>query len=247
MLSDTVNTLAVIPARGGSKRVPGKNVKEVGGKPLIAHTIDQAARADRIDRAIVSTDDDEIADIAREYGGDVPFDRPESLATDDATSPPVIEHALDWVETNGKSPETVVMLQVTTPLRTADDIDETVQTLHANEQVSSALTVSEFDTPPQWALEMADDGRVNSHFDHDVLWVDEIPRSQDLETLYYPDGAVFAADVETFRETTSFYTETTLGVEMPPERSLDIDEPYELELARQLIETREADPNGDGE
>lgn len=242
-----MNTLAVIPARGGSKRVPRKNVREVGGKPLIAHTIDQAAQADRIDRAIVSTDDDEIADTAREYGGDVPFERPESLATDDATSPPVIEHALDWIEAKGEPPDTVVMLQVTSPLRTADDIDETVQTLHGNDEATSAISVSNFDTPPYWALEMGDDGRVNSHFDREVLWVDDIPRSQDFETLYYPNGAVFAADVEVFREVGRFYTETTVGVEMPPERSLDIDEPYELELVRHLFEARETEQERNGE
>lgn len=233
-----MDTFAVIPARGGSSRVPRKNVREVGGKPLIAHTIEQAAESETIDRAIVSTDDDEIASVAREYGGDVPFARPAELATDEATSPPVVEHALQWVEDRGESPDVVVMLQVTTPLRTARDIDEAVRKLRDRPEATSLVSVTEFGDPPYWAVEM-DDGVLRPHFDEDVLWTDDIPRSQDLPTLFHPNGAIFAARTDEFHDAVNFYTDVTIGFEMPPERSVDIDEAFELELVRSLFEARD--------
>ena len=241
-----MDVFAVIPARGGSKRIENKNVREVDGKPLIAHTLDQVSAASSIDRAIVSTDSQTIADAARRYGGDVPFERPAELADDEATSPPVVEHALEWVRGTGADPDIVVMLQVTTPLRTADDIDGAVEKLRSREDATSIVSVTEFDTPPYWAVEKDDSGNLTSYFEEDVLWVDEIPRSQDLKTLYYPNGAVFAARTEVFENELNFYTESTLSFEMPPQRSFDIDEPWELDLVRQIFESRRKDIESDG-
>ncbi|SFG17222.1 N-acylneuraminate cytidylyltransferase [Halopelagius inordinatus] len=233
-----MDTLAVVPARGGSSRVPRKNLREVAGKPLIAHTLEQAAESEALDRTIVSTDDEEIQMTAREYGGEVPFTRPAELATDEATSPPVVEHALDWVERHVGSPDIVVMLQVTTPLRTAQDIDDAVAKIRNHSEATSLVSISEYDEPPYWAVETEDDV-LRPHFDRDVLWTDNIPRSQDLPTLYHPNGAIFAARTEAFREEINFYTDVTIGYEMPPERSIDIDEPFELELVRTLMESNE--------
>ncbi|MFB6129201.1 MAG: cytidylyltransferase domain-containing protein [Salinigranum sp.] len=232
----TVDVFAVVPARGGSTRIPGKNLKSIGGKPLIAHTIEQAAAAETIDRAVVSTDDDRIRAVAEDHGGDVPFARPAELATDEATSPPVVEHALEWIEARGESPSIVVMLQVTSPLRTAADIDEAVTELRDCGGADSLVSVSRFDTPPYWALETDGDGMLHSHFEREVLWADEVVRSQDLPTLYHPNGAIFAARTGPFRDALNFYTESTLSYEMPPERSVDIDTPFDLELARSLVE-----------
>jgi CMP-N-acetylneuraminic acid synthetase len=233
-----MDVFAVIPARGGSTRVPRKNVRTLGEKPLIAHTLDQAADSELIDRTIVSTDDDEIARVAEAHGGSVPFERPAELSTDESTSPPVIEHALDWVESSGAAPDVVVMLQVTTPFRTTDDIDNAIDMLRNHSDATSVVSVAEFDVPPYWAIERDETGLLSEHFDAGVLWTDDIPRSQDFETLYYPNGAVFAAHTEAFREAVSFYTDETVGYVMPPERSLDIDEPHELELARALYRYR---------
>lgn len=232
----SVDVFAVIPARGGSKRVPNKNIRDVDGKPLIAHSIEQATAAETIDRAVVSTDDSEIAAIAREYGGDVPFKRPSRLATDEAKSPPVVEHALDWIESNGESPAIVAMLQVTTPLRTQDDIDRAIRMLRHNEQAESVISVTEYDTPPYWAVEQGSDGFLQPHFEEDVLWTDDAPRSQDLPCLFMPNGAIFAAKTEVFRNECSFYTDSTATYEMPPRRAIDIDEPFELKIVRSLFE-----------
>lgn len=235
-----MDVFAVIPARGGSTRIPNKNLKCVGGTPLIAHTIRQAESSSTIDRCVVSTDDDEIAAVAEEYGGNVPFMRPTELATDEATSPPVVKHALEWFEDRGNSPDIVVMLQVTSPLRTGDDIDGAVEQLH-DDDASSVVSVAEFKTPPQWALELDDDGNLSAHFDEELFWTDDIPRSQDLRTLYHPNGAVFAAEVATFHQECNFYTTNTIGYEMPPDRSIDIDEPFDLELVKALFESRNVD------
>jgi CMP-N-acetylneuraminic acid synthetase len=230
-----MDVFAVIPARSGSTRVPQKNIKKVGGKPLIAHTIEQSHNAKTIDRTIVSTDDNEIAAIADQYGGEVPFERPPELATDDASSLDVIEHALDWIiKTEGK-PRIVAMLQVTTPLRTATDIDSAIQRLQHSTSAQSVVSVSEFLIPPLWSVKKNEDGFLTAYFEPDVLWKNTIPRSQDLPDVKHPNGAVFAATVDAFYDQHSFYTDRTLEYEMPPERSIDIDEPFELEIARALI------------
>jgi N-acylneuraminate cytidylyltransferase len=230
----TLRTLTVIPARGAPKRVPGKNTKEVAGKPLIAHTIDQTRAAERIDRAIVSTDDSEIGRVAREHGGDVPFDRPAELATDTAPTSDVITHALDWLADRGETFDVVCLVQVTSPLRTAEDIDATVSKL-VESDAESSISISKYMTPPQWAVTENTDGYLSEYFEPNHLWAEDIVRSQDTPELSHPNGAVFAATVEAWREYESFYTPRTVGYEMPPERSFDVDEPWELELVRALM------------
>lgn len=231
----TRRTLAIIPARGGSKRVPRKNVREVAGKPLIAHTIEQAAAADRIDRAVVSTDDEEIADVAEEHGGEVPFTRPAELATDTATLADTVTHALDRLQDDQHRYDRLCTLQVTSPLRTPEDIDGTLAKLEET-GADSCLTISEYVTPPQWAVAKDETGSLYEFFDFDTLWTDEPDRSQDIPELHHPNGAVFAASTEAWQTYESFYTPHTVGYGMPPERSFDIDEPWELDIVRSLLE-----------
>jgi len=229
------NTLAIIPARGGSKRVPRKNIKQVAGKPLIAHTITHAKKATSVDRAIVSTDDEEIADIAAQYGGDVPFMRPAELATDTAGTAGVITHAVEWATDRGEQFDTVCLLQTTSPLRTPDDIDDAIARLRTTE-AESVVSIAAYSNPPHWAVEETNEGQLSEFFETDSLWSDALDRTQDLPELYYPNGAVYAATTEAWREHESFYTPETVGYRMPPERSFDIDEPWELELVRSLME-----------
>lgn len=237
-MTDLGRTLAVIPARGGSTRIPRKNLRTVAGKPLIAHAISQTADAERIDRTIVSTDDEEIASVAREYGGDVPFLRPGELATDTAPTAGVIAHALDWLAEQGDVYGTVCLIQTTTPLRTPDDIDGALSRL-AESGAASVISISEYVTAPHWALDSDEDGFLSEYFDQDVLWTDTPNRTQDLPSLKHPNGAVFAAPVETWREHESFYTERTVGYEMSRIRSFDVDEPWELELVRSIANSLE--------
>lgn len=228
-------TLAVIPARGGSKRIPRKNLCEVAGRPLIAHTIQQAEDADEIDRAIVSTDDEEIAEVASEYGGDVPFKRPAELATDTATLAETITHVLEWITQEDSLYNHICSLQVTSPLRTPTDIDEALTCL-ADSSANSCVSISEYVTPPQWAVTPDEDEFLHEFFDYELLWTEQPSRSQDIPELYHPNGAIFAATAEAWKAHESFYTPRTIGYRMPPERSFDIDEPWELELVRNLMD-----------
>lgn len=232
----TPSVLAVIPARGGSKRVTRKNLREIDGKPLIAHTIDHADASDRVTKAVVSTEDEEIKRTAREYGGSVPFDRPASLATDTADTTPVVSHAIDWYEERGETFEVVCLLQVTSPLRRPEDIDSALSRLEGSD-ARSIVSTSEYADPPQWAMETDENGYLVKYFDEDQFDSDEDDgRSKDLRTLRHPNGAVFAATLSSWRDEPGFYTDKTIEYQMPPERSIDIDEPWELTLARCLFE-----------
>jgi CMP-N-acetylneuraminic acid synthetase len=225
------DTLGVIAARGGSKRIPRKNLAEVGGKPLLAYAIEQARSARRVDRAIVSTEDAEIREVAREHDGDVPFDRPDRLATDTATTNQVVLHALDWFDERGETFDVVCSLPVTAPFREPEDIDGAIERL-LDSGASSVVGVTEFDPPPFWALRTDNRGFLRPYFDEVSLW--GRTRSQEVPALKRPNGAVFAAEVNPFRECESFYTNRTIGYEMPRGRSIDIDEPIDLRIARSL-------------
>ncbi len=137
-----MDVLGVIPVRSGSKRIPDKNIRELGGKPLLAHTIEQARASSVLDRCIISTDDKEIAAVARDHGGDVPFLRPDRLATDTASSADVVAHALEWVNEQGYKPTIGVLLQVTTPFRTSTDIDEAIKKLQQSPEAMSLVAVT---------------------------------------------------------------------------------------------------------
>jgi len=217
--------------------VPNKNIREVGGKPLIAHTIEQTDESEMLDRTVVSTEDDEIAEVAQSHGGKVPFKRPEELATDTASTNDVILHALNWFRERGETFDIVATVQTTTPFRTSEDIDGSLREL-AESEADSVVSVSKFDVPPVWAVTESENGFLRPYMEEDYIWTDKTLRSQDTPELYHPNGAVFAARVSEFREQESFYTERTLGYEMPRSRSLDIDEPFDLELARALMKHR---------
>lgn len=230
----TESTLGIIPARAGSKRVEKKNIRDVGGKPILAHTIEQASNASALDHVIVSTEDKGIQDIARAYEGNVPFRRPRDLATDDVTNNEVVEHALNWFESRDEVFEYVCLLPVTTPFRDETDIDQAVRKLH-DSSADSIISVTTYETPLFWAVK-CDEDQIKPYFD-DNPW--EKTRTQEFPTLHHPNGALFAARVAAFENAGSFYTEETIAYEMPQERSLDIDEPFDLEVARALMEWRQ--------
>jgi len=226
------DVLGIIAARGGSKRVPRKNIREVGGKPLLAFAIEDATAADTVDKVIVSTEDDEIVSAANEWGAETPFTRPEELASDDATTDDVVAHALEWFEERGTTFSEVCSIPVTTPFREPEDIDETVELLRQT-GAKSAMSIAGYDSPPFSAVGFnEDDHSISPYFEESNLWIET--QAQKVPTLYHPNGAVFAATVSGFREHESFYTDETVGYEMPPERSLDIDVPQDLKTARAL-------------
>jgi CMP-N-acetylneuraminic acid synthetase len=226
------DVLGVIAARGGSKRIARKNLAKVGGKPLLAYAIEHARSADHVSRVCVSTEDAEIREIAQDYSGEVPFERPDWLANDTATTNEVILHALDWFDERGETFDVVCSIPVTAPFREPDDIDEAIARL-LDSDATSVVGVTEFDPPPFWALTTDGSGFLRPYFDEVSPW--QRTRSQEVPTLHRPNGAVFAAEISPFRECESFYTDRTIGYEMPPERSIDIDEQIDLRIARALM------------
>ena len=225
--------LGIVPARSGSKRVQRKNLKEIGGTPLLGHAIQQGSAAEHIDELVVSTDDPEMQAVAQDYGGSVPFDRPAELATDDATLDEVTAHAVKWFTERDEHFDVVCAIPTTTPFREPSDIDGAITRL-AEADAESVVTVCEFDMPPFWAFETEND-RIRPYFDTNP-W--KKTQTQDFPTLLYPNGALFGATIAAFESVHGFYTDETTYYEMPRQRSLDIDEPYDLELARALAAWR---------
>lgn len=219
--------LGLILARGGSKAIPGKNLAPVAGRPLIAWSIECGLASRHLDRLIVSTDSDDIADVARQWGAEVPFMRPASLAGDEATSAAGALHAVEAV---GEDYDYVVLLQPTSPMRAVGDIDGAIEKC-VDAGAASCATVCEATESP-WRAYVLD----NADVMHPVIPQGKIERRQDLEVAYVPNGAVFVASVQHLAHTMQFYNDGTLAYVMPRERSLDVDTPFDLQLIRLLME-----------
>ncbi len=208
-----MSLLALIPARGGSKGIPRKNVKELCGKPLIAWSIEAAQKSKNIDRLVISTEDEEIADIAQSYGAEVPFLRPAELAKDETPSITIVLHALEQFS----EVEQILLLQPTSPLRTTSDIDEIVK-LSREHQAPAAVSVCESSKHPYWMFSFGKD-RILSPFTGNPI----ATRRQDLPKAYILNGALYLAKTDWIQQNRSFFSPETIGYVMPPERSVDID------------------------
>ncbi|MDE0836947.1 MAG: acylneuraminate cytidylyltransferase family protein [Akkermansiaceae bacterium] len=211
--------LAIIPARGGSKGLPGKNIRLLAGVPLIAHTIRAALEADTVSRILVSTDDEDIAAVARESGAEVPFLRPPELSDDKAFGVDVCLHALAHAEdVLDYHPEFVILLQPTSPMRHASDINAAVSLLCKSgaDSVVSLKPVTEY---PQWMKKMDGQQRISSLFDDLEL----TSSRQDLEKSYLLNGAIYLSTAAALKKNRSFYGGDTRGYVMPEDRSIDID------------------------
>lgn len=232
-MADGEAVLGLIPARGGSKTIPGKNLVSLLGKPLLAYTAEAALASKSLDRVLVSTDDDAIAAAARDMGLDVPFIRPADLAGDETPMLPVIAHALKWCESDGMAVTAVVLLQPTSPLRQARHIDGAVGQLL---DFDAETVVSVVAVPHRYAPESAmttSDGRLTPFSDGPMIL-----RRQDKLLVYARNGpAVLAVRTEVIRRG-ALYGDPTLGYEMDATSSLDIDEPEDLWLAEQYIRRR---------
>jgi CMP-N,N'-diacetyllegionaminic acid synthase len=233
------SVLAIITARGGSKGIPGKNIADLGGKPLIAWTIEAARRAPAISRTIVSTDDEQIAAIARQWGAEVPFIRPPELARDDTPGIAPVLHALQWLkEHEGIETDDVMLLQPTSPLRTAEDI-EAAAGLIDQRNGDSVVSVCEVKNHPYWTMKLEPDGRLSSFLDLDLGTMQRnFPRRQDLPPAYAENGAIFLARYAIVVKRQSFYGNHLCGYIMPVSRSLDIDAPHDLRLAQILLQKK---------
>jgi pseudaminic acid cytidylyltransferase len=215
--------VAIIPARGGSKRLPRKNIIDFFGKPIIAWTIEAAKQSNLFDAVIVSTEDDEIKDIARKYGAEID-DRAQELATDDAR---VLDVCVDLLNReNMKDVDILCVLYATAPLRSAQDIQKTVELL-SRETCDFALACTTYDLPVHQAL------KVNDNADVRPMWPELIEeRSSDIGTVVVDNGSTYAVFVPAFLNEKTFYGPNLKAHIMPREFSQDIDEEHDLELAK---------------
>ena len=218
--------LAVIPARGGSKGVPRKNIRPAGGKPLIAWMIAAAKGSGYIDRLILSSDDTEIIETAKKFNCDVPFIRPAELARDDSSASDVILHALE----NIPGFDYVMLLQPTSPLTQSCDIDSCIASCISS-QAPAAVSVTTPGKNPYWMFRMEKGDTLVPLHGKSYL---QQPR-QKLPSVVVPTGAVYIAEAQWFLMHRSFYSDATKGVVIPEERSIDIDTELDLKLFELIL------------
>lgn len=228
--------LAIIPARGGSKGVPGKNIADFGGKPMIAWTIEAARVAELIDRIWVSTDDQEIADCAEKYGVQVPWLRPDELATDAAPVILALVNAVEQLkEKEGYLPDYVLLLQPNVPFRTAEDMDNVIK-MALDKDADSVVSVCEAQVHPYLSKKINEQGLLENFIE---IPVSELQMNrQNLPEAYELNGALYLAKTELLLAQKSFYGDKTFAYIMPAERSIDIDTPWDMYLARLVINDR---------
>lgn len=217
--------LAIIPARGGSVGLPGKNIRPLGGRPLIAWTVRAALVSGCFDRVIVSTDSEEIAAAALDAGAEVPFLRPAQLATGEARSADVVRHALDQVRPVDK----FALLQPTSPFRSAQHIRSALAVLEKS-RASSLVSVCS-GKPLQWHYHLSEGALLQP-----VSAAGRVNKRQDAQPIFSPNGAIYMCDVAAFRAADSFFLADTVGFEMNHIDSLDIDDPTDFDLASAVVE-----------
>lgn len=223
--------VAIIPARGGSKGLPGKNIMPLSGKPLIGYTIEAAQQSNLITDIILSTDDREIAEIAASFGADVPFLRPDHLAGDNCSAIDAYIYTIDKLNTEfGYSISDFIVLQPTSPLRSSYDITEAVN-LFKTKDADSVISVQKAVHPPVWAKKIRSDGVLVNYFKSDMY----NKNRQEIEKAYMPNGAIFIFKYEMLKSEYGYYYEKTYPFVMPAERSIDIDTQLDFDIAEFLL------------
>lgn len=224
--------LAIIPARGGSKGLPEKNIKDLFGKPLIGWSIEQAYGSKYIDEIIVSTDDKKIADIAVQYKAKVPYLRPKKLALDETPTFDVVEELLENLrKREGDLAEYLILLQPTSPLKTSEDIDKAFELFIKYKQTKALVSISGVDENP-YQMKILDEAGYIRNFMTNGL---DNRRRQDLPIVYKPNGAIYIMKTKVLLEERTFFPDKTIGYIMPKERSIDIDDSIDFKLAEIII------------
>lgn len=223
--------LALIPARGGSKGIPRKNIRLVGNKPLIAWTIEAARESELVSRTLVSTEDQEIADIAQQYGAEVPCYRPENLAEDTSDTLDAVLYTLDFLEQKeGYTPDYVVLLQPTSPLRRSEDIDAAIR-FTIERHADSVVSICEAKPHPLLSKTLTLNGSLMDY----IPGASDYSRRQDFPAVYSLNGALYINRISSLRKDRKFILPDTYGFIMPEEWSLDIDAPFDLFIADLIL------------
>jgi pseudaminic acid cytidylyltransferase len=221
--------IAIIPARGGSKRIPKKNMRDFHGKPMIAYAISKAKESNLFDDIIVSTDCEEIANCALKYGASVPFIRPAELSNDMAMTIPVLQHAESWLEQNNILPDFLCCMYPTTPLLAVESIEEGYEKIRSNKDRMLCLSVFKANSQFYRAVSITEDGRVK------MLWPENYnERSQDLPSVYHDAGQFYWWRSGAFSVINRLFCDESIVVEVPSNVCVDIDEPADWALAESL-------------
>lgn len=231
---DGKRVLALVPARGGSKGLPRKNVRSLGGRPLVAWPIRAALESRLVDRVILSTDDEEIAECGRAAGADVPFIRPAELAADSASSMEVVIHALDEVARTDPAYDYIVMLEPTSPFTEGSDVDAALTGLHSARDAGDAMVgVARSEIfHPAYSVEKRSDGTLKPCFAPDFA---HLKRRQDLSEVFFLEGSLYLSAVDAFRQARTFYHARTLPYVVPRWKALEIDELIDFLFAEAVL------------
>jgi CMP-N,N'-diacetyllegionaminic acid synthase len=224
--------LGIIPARGGSKRLKNKNILKLNGKPLIAWSIEAGFKSSYIDEVMVTTDDDKIITIAKDYGAKVPFKRPKKLSDNGATTSDVVRHAIDFYSRKlHKVFDYLVILQPTSPLRDGKDIDNAIRLIF-KKNADAVISICQLDHPIEWTERLPKNKSMFKFFNKKNFKF----RSQNLPKYYRLNGAIYICNVKKFlKEGSVFLKKNIYGFEMPQEKSIDIDTKTDFKLANALI------------
>lgn len=227
-----MRVIGIITARGGSKGVPRKNLAQLSGRSLLSYTAESALESSRLDRVIVSTDDEEIAEEARQCGIETPFMRPAELAQDNTPTLPVLQHAAEWLEQHDEHYDAICLLQPTHPFRRGADIDACIDLLDtsgADAVVTIARVPDEYN--PHWAYFMDTDGELKLSTGEST----PIPRRQDLPAAYHREGSVYVMRRDVLMNQNSLYGNRLMGLLVDSEGRVNIDTPADLEQAKVVL------------
>lgn len=224
---DSKKVLVLIPARSGSKGLPGKNIIELCGLPLLGWPIKAAKKSKYVDRVVVSTDDQKIAEVAVSQGAEVPFIRPAELATDQASSASVIEHAVSFLSGKGDTFSYLILLEPTSPLTEAADVDTALLTLHSNRYVADSIVgVSKLEgTHPAFNVVIGEDGLIKPFLKPEF---ESVYRRQDIEDVFFFEGSLYISDLSVFLKKMSFYHDRTLPYIVPRWKAFEVDDIVDL-------------------
>lgn len=224
--------LAIIPARGGSKGLPGKNTKELLGKPLIAWTIEQAKHCKYIDEIFLSTDSKEIAVVSERYGVKPPFLRPDHLASDSASSMDVVSHVLDYFKTINVFFDYIILLEPTSPLRKSNDLDSAIELMLNNEYADGIVSLGEVHMEhPSIVKKINEEGKLVSYIEN----VAKITQRQQADKAYFPYGVIYMIKTKVFEQKKSFYTDNIVPFFIERWQNYEVDDIYDFMIIETIL------------
>ncbi len=225
--------LALIPARGGSKGIPKKNIIDVGGLPLIAHSVKSAKKSKLISKVVVSTDSEEIAKIAKKYGAEAPFLRPKNIAGDHSSTIDAVLHALDWFESHGEEFHAVALLEPTSPLRKDSDIDNAVKILLKDyNKTDAVVSVGEVHLEHPLAMKVVEKNYLRPFLSSDK----KIHQRQQLSKVYFPYGVIYLCKTSVLKRQKTFYPKRVMPYFIERWQNYEIDDIFDLICVRTIMQ-----------